>query len=143
MYASHQGANYKLTNIFLSFEIYIMLTSHWKKIENFLCGTHEIFPFIHFEIAWTDRIFFFCDVTSTQKCRFWDLLCRKTRMIFNVISKKTFQIYPTHPCDFKTDKREYLMCGPYRNFSIFFFSGLHTSSMNDYSKNLKCLVFLP
>jgi hypothetical protein len=24
-----------------------------KKIGNFLCGTHEIIPFIRFEIAWT------------------------------------------------------------------------------------------
>jgi len=27
-----------------------------KKNENFLCGSPEIFPFIHFEIAWTGRI---------------------------------------------------------------------------------------
>jgi hypothetical protein len=42
-----------------------------KKIENFLCGTHEIFPFIHFEITWTGRI----NLKFFWGYKSFDLLC--------------------------------------------------------------------
>ena len=54
---------------------------------------------------------------------------------------KKFQIYPGPSMRSKTDKCEYLR-GPTQKIFDFFFSGLHTSSMNGFCKNWKWLVIL-
>ena len=59
----------------------------------------------------------------------------------NLISQKKFQIYPGLSMRSKTDKCEYLR-GPTQKIFNFFFSGLHTSSMNGFCKNWKWLVIL-
>ena len=50
-------------------------------------------------------------------------------------------LYSVFPCDFRTDKWDYIMCLTWNFFS----SGLlfQTSSMNGFCKNWKWLVFLP
>jgi hypothetical protein len=80
--------NGKNTSHFHFLQKPFMYASHWNSFWKFLCGTHRIFPFTRFEIAWTGRknlkLFGGYDIKYLSIWAFMGYLCFATEKVSKV-----------------------------------------------------------